>query len=106
MTKNDMIKTIRDAEVSAWLDLAKYDLENKPIVTSWEQEKDWAEHDIGHTKLVNQWYGIKTVMESMSIAAQWNEKTAEATDINHEIWKREQAAKGIYYDENGNRIVA
>ena len=98
MTKQQMVETIQNAEVTAWLELAKYDFENKPVVTTWEQEKAWVEYDIGHTKLVNQWYGIKMLMESMNIEAPYGEKAAEATDINHEIWTREQNASGIYYD--------
>ena len=105
MKKSDMIKTILDAEVNAWLELAKYDFDNKPITTTWEQEKAFTENDLGHIKLLNQWYGIKTVMESMGIASTWNEKTAEATDINHAIWMREQNARGIYYDDDGNRTA-
>ena len=105
MTKGDMIKAIQDSEANAWLELAKYDLENKPVVTTWEQEKAFAENDLGHVKLLNQWYAIKTMMESMNIECHFCDKHAEATDINHAIWTREQNAKGTYYDENGNKIA-
>ena len=105
MKKSEMIKAMQDAEVSAWLALAKYDLENKPVVTTWNEERAWAERDLGHTKLLNQWYGISMLLDSMSIDRPFGEKAAEATDINHEIWLREQHAKGIYYDERGNRTA-
>ena len=105
MTKDNMIKAIQDAEASAWLELAKYDLENKPVVTTWEQEKAFVENDLGHIKLLNQWYAIKTILENMGIETPYCDKHAEAVDINHTIWTREQNAKGIYYDENGNRIA-
>lgn len=100
-----MINTIQDAEVTAWLELAEYDLKNKPIVTTWEEEKAFAENDLGHIKLLNQWYGIKMIMDSMNIEQPFGYKAKQATDINHTIWLREQNAKGIYYDENGNRIA-
>ena len=105
MTKDNMIKAIQDAEASAWLELAKYDLDNKPIVTTWEQEKAFAQNDLGHVKLLNQWYGIKLLMDSMNIDRPFGEKAEEAADINHAIWTRQQNAKGIYYDENGNKIA-
>ena len=100
-----MILEMQKAEASAWLALAKYDLTNKPIVTTWEQEKAYAENDIGHVKLLNQWYAINTMLENMGIDTPYSDEHQEACDINHAIWTREQNAKGIYYDENGNKIA-
>ena len=105
MTKQQMIDTIKAAEGTAWLDMANYDLENKPIVTTWAQEKDYVENDIGHAKKLAAWYSLKTLMDELKITSNFDGAHSEATDINHQIWTREQAAKGIYYDERGNRIA-
>ena len=105
MTKAEMIKTIKEAEAKAWLEIAKYSLDNKPIVTTWAEERAYNETDIGYIKNVNQWYSLKMLMETLEIDSDFDEAHQEACDIAHEIWTREQNAKGVYYDERGNRTA-
>jgi hypothetical protein len=105
MKKADIIETIKRAEAEAWLALAKHDMENKPVVVTWEQEKDYAENHPGHRAALGAWYSLKVLMDELNINSEFAELHSEATDINHKIWLREQNAKGIYYDERGNRIA-
>ena len=103
MTKQQIIDTIKAAEGKAWLELAKYDLEHKPVVTTWEQECEYAQNDVGHRTKLDVWYALKLLMNELGITADFDALHQEAGSIIHEIFTREQNARGIYYDEWGQQ---
>lgn len=105
MKKVEIYQTIKTRCDGLWLEMAKYDFDNKPVFVDTIASMKWDVEDIGHQKLLNQWYSLKLLMEELKIDDEFTSSAAEATEIRHEIFKREQHARGIDYDENGNRIA-
>lgn len=106
MTKANMIEEIQKKEAELWLALIEYDAENAPTTGNYDDEIEFDKYDAEHNRLLNAWYQLSALMETLGIERDFNLLDNKiAFDLSTELFTRRQAARGIHYDEHGNEIA-
>ena len=109
MTKANMIKEIQNKEATLWMELAAYDNQYAPADGDYDREIEWDLNDDGHCQRVYAWSAVHDLMESLGIksdfdSAEYQVASELTSELTSELFRRRQAARGIYYDERGNEI--
>lgn len=105
MTKANMIKEIQAEEAALWLALNEYDNQHAPVGVSVDRQIEWDMTDKGHCQHLYAWSAVSGLMETLGIPTdldRWEHKAA--SELSSDLFRRRQAAQGIFYDENGNEI--
>ena len=99
MTKQKMIAEIQAKEAALWLDLAAYDHEFAPVDGDRSNEIFWDCNDEGHLTRLHAWCAVHDLMESLGIEDEFdNDDRAEASELRSDLFRRRQAARGIFYN--------
>lgn len=105
MTKEKMIEEIQKQEAKLNLDLLQYESIYAPDDGDYQKEISWNKEDATYQKKLHAWYAVYQIMETLGIARNPDlEENRKASDLNKELFIRREAARGIFYDERGNKI--
>lgn len=105
MTKQKMIEEIQAKEATLWLALAAYDHRNAPVDGSYDSQIEWDLNDVGHCQHLQAWATVSDLMKALGIPSSDSLAHKAAMELTHDLFIRRQAARGIFYDAEGNEIT-
>ncbi len=99
MTKQNMINAISAKEAALWLEMAKYDSLYAPVNCTLAEQLDWDMTDEGHLQLLHAWNAVNELMEDLGIETDFGDEDRQlASELRTDLFRRRQAARGIFYN--------